>query len=79
MSKPMGVSEWKKHGKKYGYWEYFASNNKIWESLVDELKVTEPPKDVEKLKEKRQAFMAGQMNIILKLKMLSSDLLQEGE
>ena len=21
--KPMGVSQWKEYGKKYGYWEYF--------------------------------------------------------
>ena len=20
---PMGVSQWREHGKKYGYWEYF--------------------------------------------------------
>lgn len=20
---PMGVSQWKEHGKKYGYWDYF--------------------------------------------------------
>ena len=24
---PMGVSQWKKHGKKHGYWEYFKKNN----------------------------------------------------
>ena len=22
-SLPMGVSQWKNHGKKYGYWDYF--------------------------------------------------------
>ncbi len=53
------------------------ANDKKWQSLIDKLKVTEPPKDVEKLKEKRQAFMAGQMNIILKLKMSVNKLLQE--
>jgi len=24
---PMGVSQWRKHGKKHGYWEYFKKNN----------------------------------------------------
>ena len=23
MKQPMGVSQWKKYGKKYGYWKYF--------------------------------------------------------
>ena len=27
---PMGVSQWEKHGRKYGYWEYFK--NKINEN-----------------------------------------------
>lgn len=33
---------------------------------VIELKIIEPPEDVEKLKEKRQAFIAGQMNVLLR-------------
>ena len=23
MNKPMGVSQWREYGKKYGYWDYF--------------------------------------------------------
>ena len=32
---PMGVSQWKEHGKKYGYWEYFekATRQEIVEDL----------------------------------------------
>lgn len=25
---PMGISQWKEYGKKYGYWEYFESEVK---------------------------------------------------
>ncbi len=25
---PMGVSQWREHGKKYGYWEFFGSQLK---------------------------------------------------
>ena len=25
---PMGVSQWRNHGKKYGYWEYFEKESK---------------------------------------------------
>ena len=25
---PMGVSQWKKHGKKHGYWEYFKKEQR---------------------------------------------------
>jgi len=69
---PMGVSQWKKHGKKYGYWEYFAKErDSMWQEEIEDLQVTEPPKDIEKLEEKRQAFMVGQMNIFIKLNMLA--------
>ena len=26
--KPMGVSRWKEHGKKYGYWDFFEKKRK---------------------------------------------------
>ena len=32
---PMGVSQWKKHGKKHGYWEYF--NKQQREEDISEL------------------------------------------
>lgn len=25
---PMGVSQWREHGKKYGYWDYFMEQQK---------------------------------------------------
>jgi hypothetical protein len=34
---------------------------------IEGMKVVEPPDDVERLRDKRQAFMAGQMNILLRL------------
>jgi len=24
---PMGVSQWRKYGKRYGYWDYFKKDN----------------------------------------------------
>lgn len=40
---PMGVSQWKEHGKKYGYWDYFCVSKyellnklgKAWESVPE--------------------------------------------
>ena len=28
MKQPMGVSQWKKYGKKYGYWKYFGKDQR---------------------------------------------------
>jgi len=38
---PMGVSQWKEHGKKYGYWEFFKNQQK-----EEFKKVVEGMKDV---------------------------------
>ena len=32
-NRPMGVSQWKNHGKKYGYWEYFEKE--VVERFID--------------------------------------------
>jgi hypothetical protein len=38
---PMGISAWKEHGKKYGYWEFFKeqANWELRESLIAFIKV----------------------------------------
>jgi hypothetical protein len=36
------------------------------EKLLKNIKVIEPPEDVEKLHDKRQAFIAGQMNVLMR-------------
>jgi len=28
---PMGVSQWREHGKKYGYWDFFKDETKCEE------------------------------------------------
>ena len=36
MSSPMGVSQWKKHGKKHGYWKYFTEENDAkWRARIE--------------------------------------------
>ena len=42
---PMGVSEWRKHGQDYGYWEYFEKE--IKESIAK--KVVNVKEEVRKL------------------------------
>lgn len=32
---PIGVSQWKEYGKKYGYWEYFLGN--IRQDIIDKI------------------------------------------
>ena len=50
MSKPMGVSQWKKHGKKYGYWKYFLADivekerKRIKKAFYGSLPLFIPPK-----------------------------------
>lgn len=38
---PMGVSQWKKHGIKYGYWKYFeeeikSERDRYWVTMLHE-------------------------------------------
>jgi len=40
---------------------------RVEKEVTGEIKIIEPPKEVEKFKEKRQAFMAGEMNILMRL------------
>lgn len=45
------------------------SRQQLIDEVVEELKsmqVIEPPEDIKKLKDKRQAFIAGQMNVLMR-------------
>ena len=35
LKEPMGVSQWKKYGVKFGYWDYFVSRQKL--ELIKEI------------------------------------------
>jgi len=58
----LSVSAWKTLGKKYGYWDYFKS-----EAVKELPKVIEPPNELDGIT-KRQCFIAGQMNILMRIK-----------
>lgn len=60
----------KELGDKFYNW-HISEQKKLLErvekEVTGEIKIIEPPKEVEKFKEKRQAFMAGEMNILMRL------------
>jgi len=43
MNKPMGVSQWKEHGKKYGYDDYFTKRLEAYEEFVKGVKEMDFP------------------------------------
>ena len=64
-----GEAEFEMNGKFFKIIEenkYRQEIKKMLEGL-SQIKVIEPPEEVEKLSYKRQAFMAGQMNVIYRL------------
>ena len=34
-NKPMGISQWKNHGKKYGYWKYFKKKSNLGKPMTN--------------------------------------------
>ncbi len=69
MSSPMGVSQWKKHGKKHGYWKYFIEENDTkWRARIGKLITF-----LEKLPDDEPMTKRP---VILELKVLRDNLLQ---
>jgi len=67
---PMGVSQWRNHGKKYGYWEYFEKRVKK-ESVEETLN-----KAISIFKKQPENEIFTKNPIILELRVLKDTLLE---
>lgn len=63
---PMGVSQWKEHGKKYGYWEFFERKDFISKDRVREM-VEGKIEHYRKTTEKGEVNYIAQLQDLLKL------------